>query len=665
MDVDVDPPVYTSGMNVNKPDLYHGDRSKLDDWLMQWDLFFTFQGEKVPEIKRVVLVASYMRGKAFTWIKPFVQQYQAGEAPDDVDVWMRDFDQFKERIKPIFGVSNEPHIARRNIQRIKQDKSAADYAAEFQQLAANTDWDDTALITMFRQGLKPKVKEELMRTGASTETLDELINTAIDIDVRLYELQQELRDDPRARTTIVATNRSAPRNQWHNNLNRGQRGGRNQPNSGRRIHSNTQSGYYGPEAMDLSNLNKGPPPGRWNAKGRGGPHSNREGSKDCYNCGKPGHFARDCRMKNKVLRQLNVLTREDVTADASDWEVVTDEMGRLMEDPESGPEDDDDCIVPPIRAAIPYHGTVDGDEELYPNDSFQYSAIECHKEGKTIHMGKKHYGPFRRQGHRYFNLEGKELLVIERKPEDAAQSQAMCDSIAPPQMGSHVKEQRQRERKRQEQHAKRQSEAVYAQWCKDLVNRENDSEDDNPEIIESTETQEPSWCNKELQRSNERMQRHLQLPTISPRPQYNLDPRNPQHGSITWTACSDDGCLVHYSEKLGEGWFPSRKGLCRNQWYQCLNDLCELHLIDKRDRKYFPGTNDPQQVITMQLVINGKCYNALWQLCLNDECETHRDLKISNGFLEDETFLGQRRRAPGIDPSIASGPIASSNYPSN
>ena len=56
---------------------------------------------------------------------------------------------------------------------------------------------------MFRQGLKPQVKEELMRTGASTDTLDELVNTAINIDVKLYELRQELRDDPRARGTTV------------------------------------------------------------------------------------------------------------------------------------------------------------------------------------------------------------------------------------------------------------------------------------------------------------------------------------------------------------------------------------------------------------------------------------------------------------------------------
>jgi hypothetical protein len=42
-----------------------------------------------------------------------------------------------------------------------------------------------------------------MRTGASTDTLDELVNTAIDIDVKLYELRQELRNDPRAYGTTA------------------------------------------------------------------------------------------------------------------------------------------------------------------------------------------------------------------------------------------------------------------------------------------------------------------------------------------------------------------------------------------------------------------------------------------------------------------------------
>ena len=47
-------------------------------------------------------------------------------------------------------------------------------------------------MTMFKQGLKPLVKTKLMRTSASTNSLDDLINTIINVNVKLYELQQEL-----------------------------------------------------------------------------------------------------------------------------------------------------------------------------------------------------------------------------------------------------------------------------------------------------------------------------------------------------------------------------------------------------------------------------------------------------------------------------------------
>jgi hypothetical protein len=42
-----------------------------------------------------------------------------------------------------------------------------------------------------------------MRTSASTNTLNKLVNTAININVKLYKLRQELRDDPYTRVTTA------------------------------------------------------------------------------------------------------------------------------------------------------------------------------------------------------------------------------------------------------------------------------------------------------------------------------------------------------------------------------------------------------------------------------------------------------------------------------
>jgi hypothetical protein len=47
-----------------------------------------------------------------------------------------------------------------------------------------------------------------MRTSASTNTLNKLINTAININIKLFKLQQELRDNLQAR--VVLTNKRPP-----------------------------------------------------------------------------------------------------------------------------------------------------------------------------------------------------------------------------------------------------------------------------------------------------------------------------------------------------------------------------------------------------------------------------------------------------------------------
>jgi hypothetical protein len=139
-----------------------------------------------------------MRGTALAWIKPALTKYMTDDVPDDVKVWMEDFEEFKKKICVIFSSRSEVNITTCNIQTLKQTRSVADYANQFQQYSLLTEWDDKALMTMFRQGLKNDVKIKLMRSGASLNTLDDVINKAINIDTRLYELLLELQPHSRA-----------------------------------------------------------------------------------------------------------------------------------------------------------------------------------------------------------------------------------------------------------------------------------------------------------------------------------------------------------------------------------------------------------------------------------------------------------------------------------
>ena len=162
---------------------------------------------------------------------------------------------------------------------------------------------------MYRRGLKPQVKKELMRDGAVCDDLDSLIRASTRVDDQIHELAMELRHD------------GGVSGLGHTGLYSG-------GSHGKKRFSRDP---YGPMPMELDFTEKKKP-------FRGKKQQGGKKAMNCYGCGKPGHIARDCRSKNMVKRpQLNILERVPVRKteppkDQQETEYDDTELDAIMDD---------------------------------------------------------------------------------------------------------------------------------------------------------------------------------------------------------------------------------------------------------------------------------------------------------------------------------------------
>ena len=323
-----------------KPDFYHGDRNKLEDWLLQLTLYFRFSGKDTPEEDRVPLAATYLRGSAEQWIKPYLIKYldEENQEGDEVDQLFSDLDEFKKQIRQVFGAAGEISAAIRMVQTLRQTRSAAEYAATFRQYSILTEWNDKALMSEYRRGLKDSVKKELMRYGGKVDSFNDLINASIELDNKLYELSKELRNESRPGNKTTRTSSKKTTKTWKRYV---------KPIATR---TTARTDWHDPDAMEIDNLQKDK-------------KHKKEQDRRCYNCGKVGHIARNCRSKNKVTRQLNMLRVEPEEPGNDEWEIVSqtermeirphrNHMGPDSPAPESSYEEDcweDEWDAPPTK----------------------------------------------------------------------------------------------------------------------------------------------------------------------------------------------------------------------------------------------------------------------------------------------------------------------------
>jgi hypothetical protein len=633
-------------VKVATPDLFYGERAKLEPWLLQFDIYFHVKTE-IEEENKVTLISSYLRGKALQWITPKLKRYFDNDVHDAALVKMiEDYDEFKEQIRKAFSIAKEPAIAEGVIQRLKQTQSVGDYANVFQQHSEHTEWNDKALMRMFRQGLKGRVRTELMRSGANITTLNDLIEEATRIDNDLYEVEIE----NRAFTTPRhSRERFRP---TYKPMDRRPRG---------RFYPHTP-GYHqagGLESMDIDTIEHGKTHSSYKKPGYGnGKPSNQQETRTCYNCGKPGHIARNCRSKNKVIKRINMIEHGNTEGPEQEWEVVSNpNMGPDSPASESADElptvqlsgmnleegNDQEPLI--VRTPTPHPGTrvvtgwdnsVTKEPESPPYyrdnaNQLWYTPPDSptlQRENATVgEVWAKEKEDRCKHPRRHTHRKG-----CRNKESNWPQmrQQRLNDPVA---TRSEILEEGRYEEPRR---------AKIANDGQALLRQDDEDYDTPREYLNLDErSEEEDWVTKTTREYNatQRIGNDPANVVITLRPLYFLDPRNPLHEGLSWTACTYDECNIHYSEKEGSGYFPKRDSRCKWQWFDCPKVTCERHLWDKRLTQEFPGKQTDQDYALRFLLVNGNCCNKLWQLCLSPACQQHKEIKQVNGFWTNESFL--------------------------
>jgi hypothetical protein len=94
-------------------------------------------------------------------------------------------------IEETFDYSDDTREVEHNIHILRQRTSIAAYKVEFQILAIKIDWNDDVLASQFYQGLKERVREEIILYNNRPDILKGMFDIVVTIDTRIFELQLE------------------------------------------------------------------------------------------------------------------------------------------------------------------------------------------------------------------------------------------------------------------------------------------------------------------------------------------------------------------------------------------------------------------------------------------------------------------------------------------
>ena len=530
----------------------------------------------MPNNRKVMFATGYFRGKAEDWVKPRTKAYLQNPNDHSVKAFFEDWITFKNHASRIFGISNEDKIAERRMQELRQTKSAAEYAAEFQRLSDRTEWDDSALQFMFRKGLKDEVKDEIMRHEYHTneeneiDSLHGLMDIAIKIDNQLYE--RRIEKNPR------------------------RRGGYYPAQGGRR--GTQQPTHWDPMELDATKRGK---PGKAFNKSKKPKNGMR-----CYQCDKIGHIKRNCRQNQQTgpsqqLRATYRVSEEDFNHQLR--RTGTPTIVRTFERVTPPPEDTETVVSTP-------GSTIN-------NDDASSASQESEETSNRIMFKMQHH------------------YIVQRL--DSSLDIDWNETIAKNTI-IHGEFDKSRCIKELDKNVFSTGDAPEA-WMEvmrnSLAGRTNLKELETDITIRSPldDKVEERANNTTWRLDNSHLAEPGSLYEGDPRHPHHGALHFTGCGDM---GCSIHDRIKSNSDYYPK---ELRKCFRRN-WNSCPEDNCAKHLIDKRFHRVFPGPGhlrlDLQRSMLLKDQKHVDCQQDAWQACIIHTCKKHYAVKRIHGFHPDD-----------------------------